>query len=65
MLGLHYLINTLCCGDGQSESGKRKECYRSLAKETSGSMQIGLKLRKIPKGKRYMQKNQGPSSALR
>lgn len=32
----------------------------SLAKETSGSVQIGLKLRRgIPKGKRDVQKDQG------
>lgn len=59
MLGSHYLVNTLYCIDGQSESGKRKGCYRILGKDTFGSVQIGLKLKGISKGKRDMQKDQG------
>lgn len=58
MLGLHYLVgHYIVVMAGQS--GKRKECYRSLAKETSGSVQIGLKFRRrISKGKRDIQKDQ-------
>lgn len=63
VLGLYHVVHTLCCGDGQSESGKRQRCcYGSLVKKkkkNSGPVQDGLKHRRISKGRRDMQKNKG------